>query len=1010
MVVLSQRIVLSVRERLLLHLLAYQRFEGEFEVPGELTQAGISNVTGIARPNVSRAMKLLQDKELVYDKLSHIKGHKRQKKIYILTSSGISQASELDNSLGRAKIKFRTKTGLIEERTLDEISGIMPTQPNKLDIIRKLDEEGQCNYDAFDVAKPGAPIEPIRGERIGKNGYVHIMGPPAELKHFYGRKTELDQMNSWLESRNPRFILIHGIPGIGKTTLAVELVNRFREKTNVLWYELKEWDNLANVTKIFSTFLNRLGRSKLSSYYENTSKVESASVADILAEEFIGLPALIVLDDVHNAPKNLITLFSDLIPILQHQYDLKIILLSRKLVKFYNRRDVVIKKNVVEFKLEGLDEPSSRKLIKVRSVTEDQYAKIYLRTGGHPLYLELMESTEHLDDHSDMFEFIHEEIFSKLTEPERNLLKIASVYRYPVLAEAFFEDPGISYSNIDSHTHDLIMTFFYNRLTKAERLTYHKLAANYYIGLLSQWGLASETRGETSPSGESKRPPSVTIPEHPELDSNQLDEALLEVQYHLIRGGDSENAIEYSLLYGNILINSGRFELLMILDEYKLDKITSSTRARIRALKGEILTHLGDTDLALPELNRSLEDFGSSGHASELAMLSTLIGENYAALEEWDRAQHHHKQARTSLQSIPSGSRTAEDKYALARSYNNLGLASKKKGDTLQAMEFYEKGLKLLEHEGLGTTQDRAAILENLGLLLVELDQLDKAGEYFERALSDLEDAGDFAALAKLLATLGDIYVELGDIRTATEFFEKGAQYWERAEDVGHATNTFLRLSQVYMDKFLSSGSQVNLSAQPSYWDRLQRFFSSVQEDDYRKISRLYDRIGGLYMHRGFWHKSLEFHKKALELFEKIKDDRGLAKVYNNLGVLHRTRQEPIKALECYKKSVKYLEKLDEQRGLAITHLNMGRLYERLNKKDQAKKVFETSLEISRKNEHYKDIEGMALLALARQTPSGTTMRDQYLTDAQKIFKQLGDTRNLSEVAKLRERKSDKSL
>jgi tetratricopeptide (TPR) repeat protein len=970
----SSSISLSVRERLLLHLLPLQVHEADFEVPEDLTQAGIARCTGIARPNVSRAMKLMQDKGLVAEKLSHIKGHKRQKKIYLLSSDGVVQAKELRTSLGHLKLKLRTKKGEVEEHSVDELQQLLPGRPAVIDILNNLDENGECDFDKFTgrtaqepgitVAEPGSELIEASGTAfISERGYVSMLEPLADIRHFFGRLSEQSAVNSWLEAPYPRVIMIYGIPGIGKTTFGHETVNYYRQRTNVMWYTLKDRDNLANVVKVLNEFLKEFGRTKLTSYIDSALKVEPAQAADIAAEELVGLPAILILDDFQNATDSIKSLFSAMLPLIQHHHELKLIVFSRQLVKFYDRRDVVIKNIVTELELEG-------------------------------------------DDHSDMHEFIHEEIFSKLSNSEQKLLEMASVHRQPVLAEAFFEEADITYTNIDSlversylvrhglnkfDTHDLIKGFFYSRLTAKERKRCHKLASQYYTGILSQWGtvqLAQNTAPYLT---------SVDLAElFPDAPPDQLYDALIEVQHHNLQCGEIDKAMMLSIAFGKGLIDAGRFDLITILDGYHLGRIDNLTSARLLGMKGEILTHLGDPT-RMKTLQESLKKFGKRGGAGERALISTLIGENYAAVGNWKKAEKYHKQAKSILEGVEINERTAGDKLALARSYNNIGLALRNSGEHSGALDLYLKALRMLQDAELGTVQDTTAVLENIGLLMLQLKQPEEAGDYFKKALEALEEAGDDSGLAKLFATLGDIYVELGDIGTATDFFEKGVYYWERAEDMGHTLQTFLKFGQAYSMQVSGTDS----TSQASYWNRIQRLFSDVREDDYRRISRLYDRIGSLYMHRGYWHKSLEFHNKALELFEKLNDNRALAKVYNNLGVLHRSRQESVKALECYKKAVVYLEKLNEPQGLAITYLNIGRLYERLDKPGESKEAYQKCYNAVGNETELQNLAGRALLGLARQMPAGNSARTKYLRDARIIFYKQNDIENLAEVKKL---------
>jgi tetratricopeptide (TPR) repeat protein len=595
----------------------------------------------------------------------------------------------------------------------------------------------------------------------------------------------------------------------------------------------------------------------------------------------------------------------------------------------------------------------------------------------------------------DMFEFMHEEIFAKITGVEQELLKLASVFRYPVYAEAFFSDNEISYSHIDDlvsrsyllrrglnlfDTHDLIRTFFYNRLTKSERERCHRAAADFYIQLFINLNTESII----------------------DVDSEVLAEALLELQHHLIRSGNQKEALEYTIVHGKKLIDAGKFELLVILDEYDLDELDTEKKTAIIILKGEILTHLGDVDEALKTLYAGRKEIESTKDIQNQALMSILIGENHTAKHDWTEAGMNFRSALKTIEKIAESKRTKDDYYTLARCYNNLGLVLKRTGKTEEALELYLAGLDILNKKGLGSVADRAAVMENLGLLFIELNRTEYAHDYFEMAISELEKIGDFGALAKLLATVGEVYVELGDIRTATEFFEKGVFFWEKADDTEHATNTFLRLGQVFAQQVAGTASHTVKSAQSTYWERFQKFFSHTEQEDFRKISLLYDRIGSLYMHRGFWHKSLEFHEKALELFKKLNDDRGLAKVYNNLGVLYRSRNEPVQALESYKKALTYLTRLGERKGQAITNLNIGRLYERLGKPVESRKAYEDCILVVSNNEDIINISGLALLGLARQAQAGTSARERYLKRAEEIFRRLDDNHNLAEVVRLK--------
>ena len=61
-------------------------------------------------------------------------------------------------------------------------------------------------------------------------------------------------------------IIVYGIAGIGKTTLAVKLLNDLADKYNQFWYRFHEWDTLRNILTSISRFLESFNKDQLKNY------------------------------------------------------------------------------------------------------------------------------------------------------------------------------------------------------------------------------------------------------------------------------------------------------------------------------------------------------------------------------------------------------------------------------------------------------------------------------------------------------------------------------------------------------------------------------------------------------------------------------------------------------------------------------------------------------------------------------------------------------------------------
>lgn len=455
----------TAKERILLHLLEFASYADAVEVPASMTQEGIAQAVWILVPHVTQYVRPLIREGLARERTAHVQGGRRRRKVYDLTEAGRFAATRLRTALKAETVRSRDANG-VRDATLAEILGSAPGL-SLLEVVRRSVQSGVVDLDSL-AAKPSA----VR---------VSVLSNAPHVEWFVGREEELGVVT---EPDGPRLFVVRGVAGIGKTTLAARACELLRSKRNLFWHRVRAWDTPKSVLAALGDFLLSLGKPGLRAVLV---RGDLAQATDVLREDVRGSRSFLVFDDVHEAGPELLPFFRALKDLVVQVPDAHVLCLTRRTVPFYDRRDVLLGGVVKEIELGGLDPAEFAQVLSGQPGGES-LADACRAVGGHPLFLQLVRSAPSpprpAEIRRDVHQFVEETVYRELGEPERQIMKVACLYRVPMPREAFLPEPGLSHhaflSLVDRAlitpigekgfgVHETIQGFFESVVTPLER-------------------------------------------------------------------------------------------------------------------------------------------------------------------------------------------------------------------------------------------------------------------------------------------------------------------------------------------------------------------------------------------------------------------------------------------------------------------------------------------------------------------------------------------------------------
>ena len=814
----------GVQERILLHLLDYTDFKNSVEVPFALSQMGIANAVAIARSNVPRAIAGLKDQGLLIERQAHVKGVSRKRKAYFLTDPGMNLSEETWRRLRSFPLRAILEDGQTVHSTLGDVNEKLPFSMRPVDIIRYMDDN--CVLDARTLSAD--LIERDLSKHVEKQ-LVTSLGDLPRLRHFYGREKELDNMANLIEARATT-LLIPGIAGIGKTTVASKLIERFMHRRNLLYHRCQDWEGSRSFFESVADWLANIGDSTFADYLAATPVPQPADAARLLVDALEGTPSLIVIDDFHKvADVTLHQTFQAMsLALLGSEEKIALVLFSRSFKPVVPTKDAEGRIASLVLPLDGLDSDAGRKLLSsFEELADEQLLHIHGLSRGHPLVLELINRGASAGAfHETLENYVTVEIFSKLSAEQKRVLSALAIYREPVELAALAEQ-GLDTDELDAlveqglarqadtetyDVHDLIREFLLRSLDEATRKSFHSKCCAWYA----------------------KQPKNADL--------------TIEHIHHLIRSDDHEMASELIAGDGRNLVAQGHMELLPLMESVDGTDLEAGIYMRVRQLQGEVLVLLGRFSEAEGVFSEAQALAGKSNSTLVEAEILAALADISLKQGNADKALSMHREALEKFIEL-------EDAKGAARSYNNMGYLLRRKNDRTKALEAYgEVEAILKESDGMDLIGSQLILARSF----LDLGEIDRARDHALEAFERTDGGSDPVLHARAQAVLGRYYAKVGDADVASHHYSTALETMSEAGDLLSLVEITILLGEVVQDAGRAEDAM----------EHYREALVIAEANDLRmQIGELLSRLGGVAPDKP---RRMEYLQRALAVFREL--------------------------------------------------------------------------------------------------------------------------------------------
>ena len=245
--------------------------------------------------------------------------------------------------------------------------------------------------------------------------------------------------------------------------------------------------------------------------------------------------------------------------------------------------------------------------------------------------------------------------------------------------------------------------------------------------------------------------------------------------------------------------------------------------------------------------------------------------------------------------------------------YRTLGTIAEEQRDFAAAEQWYQKALAI--DEKLGDELGASITYHQLGSIAEQQRDFAAAAKWYQKSLEITEKRGDEKRAAITYHQLGISADEQRDFAAAEQWYQKALAIEKKQGDEGGAAMTYHQLG-------ITAQKQRDFAAAEKWYRKALAIKEQLGNE--HLTATTYHQLGTIAEEQRDFGAAEQWYQKALAIDEQLGNEHGAANTYHQLGNIAEEQRDFGAAEKWYQKSLAIKEKLGNEHGAASTYGQLG--------------------------------------------------------------------------------------